>query len=115
MGRIFLVISLGAVLFFAAIWQLGLLDPPSPQRGVAPPVKVADPTTLGKDLYEVAGFPQIPEPKRGGTDPIVLHGVMNAIEQEEVPSQVPGRILFIGEQVDESAVLAAGSAAFLAE
>ena len=113
MGRIFLVISLGAVLFVAAIW--GIVRPSDPPPTELLSDKVADPTTLGKDLYEVAGFPQIPEPKRGVTDPIVLYGVMNAIEQEEVGSQVPGRILFIGEQVDESAVLAAGSAAFLAE
>jgi WD40 repeat protein len=115
MGRIFLVTSLGIVLFLAAIWQLGLLEPSAQPRDPAGPDKVADPATLGKDLYEVAGFPPIPEPKLGVTDPIVLYGVMTAIEQEDVGSQVPGRILFIGEQVDESAVLAAGSAAFLAE
>ncbi len=41
---------------------------------------------------------------------------MNAFEVEEVPSKVQGMcMLFIGEQVDDSAVLVAGSAAFLAE
>src|SRR5260370_33412715 len=90
MGRIFLVMSLGAVVSFAAIWQLGFLNPSDQPRPPQPEVKAVDPATLGKDLYEGAGFPQIPEPKRGVTDPIVLYGVMSAIEQEEVPSQVPG-------------------------
>ena len=38
---------------------------------------------------------------------MVVQGVMNAFEVEDVPSQVQGRVLFIGEQVDDTAVLVA--------
>jgi WD40 repeat protein len=114
MGRIFLVIILGAALFFAVIWQLGLLETPG-APGMAPDEPVADIKSLGDNLYRAADFPKIPRPTGVVEDPIVLYGVMNVIDQEDVASEVQGRILFIGEQVDESAVLASGSAAFVAE
>jgi WD40 repeat protein len=116
MGRIFLVTILGAVLLFAFTWQLGLLDTDSdPGATATVEEQVVEITTLGDDLYKAEGFPEIRQPTPGVADPIILYGVMNALEVEEVPSQVAGRILFIGEQVDERAVPVVGGAAFPAD
>ena len=117
MGRIFLVMVLGAALFFVGAYYAGLLEGDPTTKVTQGPgvVKVADITELGDDLYENKPFPKIAPAKKNVATPIVLPGVMNPIDVEEVPSQVPGRILFIGDQVDDSVVLAAGSAAFLAE
>src|SRR6516165_7641411 len=114
MGRTLLVVILGAVLLLASIWQLGLLDADS-DPGEAAPEEVVEITKLGDDLYKAEGFPEIKRPMPGVTDPIILYGVMNALEVEEVPSQVAGRILFIGEQVDERAVPIVRGAAFPAD
>src|SRR5205814_5068581 len=69
----------------------------------------------GEALYEARKFAPIAVPTRKSSDPFLLYGVMNPFETEEVPSKVPGTILFIGDQVDDHAVFVAGSAAFLAE
>ncbi len=119
MFRILFIVALGAGLFLVIAWQLGLLDQTSvtnPKNvGQIGAIEVADPTTLGKDLYTADPYPTIVPPPRGQSNPIPVVGTMNAIEIEEVPSPVPGRVLFIGDQVSDSAVLAAGSAPFLAE
>jgi WD40 repeat protein len=116
MGRIFFVEILGAVLILASIWQLGLLDTDSdPGAAAREEEEAVEITTLGDDLYKAEGFPEIKQPTRVVTDPIILYGVMNALEPEEVPSQVAGRILFIGEQVDEGAVPVVRGAAFPAD
>jgi WD40 repeat protein len=118
MGRIVMVMILGAALFFAGAWQLGLLEKSTDsvkRNDEEASIPVAAIETLGADLYAAEKFPEIHVRERKGRDPIVVPGIFNAIEEEEVPSQVPGRILFIGEQVDDSAVLVAGSAPFLTE
>lgn len=118
MGRAIVVIVLGVAIAIAAAWHFELiptesavpLPPPPP-----PSDEVVDASKLGGDLYAGKFAPVELPRRRTGPDPIVLYGVMNAFEVEEVPSQVQGKVLFIGEQADESAVLVAGSAAFLAE
>lgn len=71
---------------------------------------------LGADLYQAAAFPEVqPSRTSRATDPVVLAGYLTALEQQEVPSQVPGQILFIGEEIPEGAVQLAGVAAFMAE
>jgi WD40 repeat protein len=116
MRQFILIILLSAGLSVGAAYSLGLLDDffvtPLP-----PPIHVKTPTRplvdLGEDLYKADTFPEIPKAQH--RDPIVLLGVMNAMEQEEVASRVNGQLIFIGEQVDDRAALAAGSAAFLSE
>ena len=81
-----------------------------------PAQKLVPEEKLGSDLYEVKPFLPVELPKRRGTnDQIVFVGNLNVLEQEDVSVEVPGRVIFIGIPVDDSAVLAAGSAAFLAE
>lgn len=118
MARIFLFMLLGAGLFFAIGYQLELFDTSGnqPKDIVAPQeTPVAPVSTLGADLYEAKNFPVVVLPTRRAAEPIEIYGLMNPIEQEEVPSQVPGIVLFIGEQIDDSVIATAGSAAFLAE
>lgn len=117
MKQFILVIVAGAMLFLGAAWQLGLLDftDTPPMNGKKPDRPVTPVEKLGDALYAVKAAPPVDVATAGTVDPIVLHGVMNPLDQEEVASQVNGRILFIGEQVDDAAVLAAGTAAFLPE
>lgn len=118
MGKYIITLILGIALFVSGVWYLDLFPHKTPGRPNGPddgivvgPVTPA--SELGDHLYPAEKFKPID--KRTNTDPIVLYGLMNAFEVEDVPSLVPGRILFIGDQVDDGAVLAAGSAAFLAE
>jgi WD40 repeat protein len=124
MFRYMTIILLGVAIFLGAAWYLGLrpgdttLFPPNFAEGnVEEPVTPAD--KLGDLLLDksiIHEFKPIELPRRKNIDPIVLPGQMTAFETEEVPSKVAqGSVLFIGDQVDEAAVLAAGSAAFLAE
>ena len=118
MGRIVMVMLLGAGLFLGILYSLGMLNEPitTPPDKTTAVQKVPVPIIeLGGNLYQALDFPAIRIADTIIADPIVLIGVMNAIEQEEVPSQVPGVILFIGDQVEDSLVLAAGSAAFITE
>ncbi len=119
MRNYIVIFVLGIVLFLSGGYYLGLFE----SKAVLPPGEgggdVKGPTAplekLGADLYTPAAFKPIEIPKRAIAGNIVLYGAMNAFETEEVPSAVPGRMLFVGDQVDDSAVLAAGSTAFLAE
>lgn len=118
MARIFLVMLVAAGLFLAGAYYAGLLtDSPGqfPDVGTEPTSEVADIKDLGDDLYKRADFPLILNWDGPASAPVVLHGIMNPIDIEEVPSQVPGQVLFIGDPVDDALVLAAGSAPFLAE
>ncbi len=120
MGKYIVIFVLGIALFMSGAWYLGLFNDKSPfntpHSNVGHhKVPVANAADLGEFLYTPTKYLPIEVPKRQATDPIVLRGLLNAFETEDVPSQVQGRVLFIGDQVDESAVLTAGSAAFLAE
>src|SRR5262245_62157819 len=112
----FLVIALlGIAFFLSGAYFLGLfdstpiIDPPPGPNGRA---VVAPESKLGEYLYAVAPFPEIKTSAHRSADPLVLYGIMNPLELEEVSSPGNGKILFIGEQVADDAVLAAGSAAF---
>ena len=108
MRNIILVMALGAALFMGLVWQLGLLETPVGQVRSTPVDQEPEVTAedkLGDFLYKSQPFVAIPPSTHPMGEPIVLHGVLQAIEQEEVPSQVPGRIWFIGEEVDDAGVV----------
>ncbi len=117
MAKFLVILTLGVALFFAGIWALGIRPPTDvdnpPITGSREPVRAKE--DLGADLYAAAPFKPIQAPKWKNLNPIVVVGFLNAFETEEVPCVVPGRVLFIGEQVDDTAAFVAGSAAFLAE
>jgi WD40 repeat protein len=117
MGRIIVAVTLGAVLFLSGAYYLGLMDdfwrtsPPTDGKGK---VDAADVSKL-PNLYDPAPFPKIPDQTESIRDTMRLEGTLSAVETQEVACQMPGGILFIGEQIDETTVAVAGSAAFLAE
>lgn len=116
MGRIIVIVLLGIALFLSGAWYLGLFENAQPIGTGGQNVQVTPEDKLGDWLYGAdVKFPVIPPITRPATVATVIHGVMNATENEEVPSPVPGTVLFVGEQVDDVAVMVAGSTAFLAE
>jgi WD40 repeat protein len=118
MGRIIVVITLASALFLSGAWSLGLLDDYT-TKSITEPKSAKKETKpkeqLGNDLYAERGFDPIPASKQLASEPTVIYGTMNAIEQQEVPSLVNGEVMFIGQQVEDEAFLVGGSAAFLAE
>src|SRR5690349_10076382 len=113
MAKFIAIVVLIVALLFTGAYAVGLFD--DPIRPKLPDLvqneQVTPPDKLGEDLYKAEAYLPIPQMKRKTDAPIVLHGVMTAFETEEVPSEIPqGRVLFIGEQVDDAAMLAAGSA-----
>ncbi|MBI3822323.1 MAG: hypothetical protein HY289_06550, partial [Planctomycetes bacterium] len=117
MVRIFLVMLLGAGIFLGGAWYAGLLETGPGPGHVVPDTTPTVPSAaeLGPDLYTADPYPVLPETQPPASIPIVLPGVMNPIDTEEVPSQVPGQILLIGDPVDDALVLAAGAGSFLVE
>ncbi|HZZ77517.1 MAG TPA: hypothetical protein VFE62_03300 [Gemmataceae bacterium] len=119
MRNILIVIALAIVIACGIAWQLDMFKTPMPSV-TDTPVDSREQTTpesqLGGFLFP-GEFPKIALPKlRGTRDPIVAIGVMNPFEVEEVPCRVQnGTVLFVGEQVDDAAVMVAGSAAFITE
>src|SRR5436305_1490732 len=100
MGKLVSAIVLGVVLFGMVMWFLGDSGtiPTGPigsdGQAVEPEIR------LGAFLYEGTPFPEIKAPTNGRPiDPMVFYGHLTAIEQQEVPSQVSGQILFIGEEI----------------
>lgn len=119
MGKFIAAVVLGVMLFAGAVWSLGLMQETGPTGNDAGAAEqpVTPLAELGDDLYEAAAFPKLERaaaPARA-VDPVVVAGFLRPIEEQEVPSQVPGQVLFVGEAVPEGAVQAAGVAAFLAE
>src|ERR1051325_8342462 len=106
MTRWIIAIVLGAVLFGLGAWYWELFNTNpigGPKLKGQETEKVADKSVLGGDLYKAEEFPEIKLPKFAADrppDPVVLYGIMNPRDQEEVSTQVNGRILFIGEEVD---------------
>jgi WD40 repeat protein len=117
MVRAIIVIVLGVALAAVAAWQFNLIPTAQPVDQAAKSGPEPANTELGPDLYVREKFTPIEMPeRRASMDPIVLHGLMNAFEVEELSSKVQGStVLYIGEKVDEVAMLVAGSAPFLAE
>src|ERR1043165_7821270 len=117
MGRFFLTLILGVGIFGLVAWQLGLLiteDPRIGDGGDQPGVRV-EPSALGAELYPKAPDMVVTPGLVRGRDPIHASGYMNVLEKGNVPSEVDGKLLFIGTEVPEGAAQVAGVAAFLGE
>lgn len=120
MGRLIVSLLLGGALFALIAWQMGLIptstEPRSAvtQQGDVPDEKRLE---LGDFLYPPLPIQEVKEaaPTAKGSDPVVILGHMTVLDTQNVPAQVPGRLLFIGEEVPEGMVQAAGMASFIAE
>jgi WD40 repeat protein len=118
MGRILLITALAAALAGILGWQFNLFqtgpDDPSASSGASQP-KV-DLEKLGGPLYPpakdlVQGRELHPVPK--GVDPIVFAGTLQEIDKIDVPSQVAGQVLYIGDGVPEGVTQVCGIAPFM--
>ena len=118
MGRFFLTLILGIGIFGLVAWQLGLLSSQDVRPGDGGDLvanKVVDPSVLGSELYPKASDVVVTPGLVRGRDPVHASGHMNVLEKGNVPSEVDGKLLFIGTEVPESAAQVAGVAAFLGE
>lgn len=116
MGKIFAAVVLGVAILGVLVWAVG--GPINENREAVPhhDTHAVDVKLLGADLYEARAFPALkPSETLRAVDPVVIGGYVTALEQQEVPSQVPGQILFVGEEIGEGVVQAAGVACFMAE
>lgn len=116
MGRIVLTIALAAGLAGFVGWYFGLFagEPTGPD-GSGHHEQVASPESLGDALFPPAKEDQkAPHHKvAGGRDQIVFSGMLNVMDKVDVPSPIPGQILYIGEGVPEGVTQVAGIAPFM--
>lgn len=126
MGRVLLSLLLGGGIFALVGYQAGLFTKTKPDTVVAPKNggdqarKQASSAELklGAWLFKPAAAPMLkfaqadPSLKR---DPVVLGGHMTVLDKIDVSSNLPGQLLFIGEEVPEGAAQVAGVGPFLYE
>ncbi|MCS7047337.1 MAG: hypothetical protein NZO58_13345, partial [Gemmataceae bacterium] len=117
MGRILLGVVVAAVLVGLLGWWFDLFGAgPEPGSGQEPPSQPSvDPFALGEPLYEPikeADRREFQVLARSG-EPIVMSGVLDAIDKVDIGSAVGGEILYIGDGVPEGATQIAGLAPFV--
>ncbi|MEI7685329.1 MAG: hypothetical protein WCL32_09900 [Planctomycetota bacterium] len=121
MLRFFTVLLLAAAIAGGIAWQLDLLQniPGFTKKPDAVHVdKTFDPTTtavqFGGPLYPPQTFvKRLENIARHGADPVVILGNLGAVEKMDASAQLPGQLLFIGQEIPEGAVQVAGIAPFL--
>lgn len=119
MFRFFTVLLLAAAIAGGVAWQLGLLhgvsilsQPPIP-RGGKEPVAFKD-GQFGPPLYTPVALAQrLQNAERHGMDPLAINASLSAIEKMDACGQLPGQLLFIGQEIPEGAAQVAGVGAFL--
>src|SRR5580700_3874330 len=101
MIKIMLALAAGALIFVAIGIGTGVLDPPWIPSATTKPVGPGKTVDVGKDdLYSVAPFPEIDKlAAKPKDEPIILQGFTNIKDKQDVPAQVSGQILFIGEEL----------------
>src|SRR5438105_2137101 len=117
MGRLLLACVLGCAIFAGVAYQLGYIGVETYAPAAKDQAKRAAPAPdLGATIFKAAPWPAAPaaiEERR--VDPVVVLGNMAVLDRPEMAAQVPGQIMFIGEEVPDGALQVAGAAAFLAE
>lgn len=121
MGRILLTLLLAGVLAGTAGWYFGAFtqlpdDTPSQLAGGGAGPAI-DPALLGEHLYKPAKMDKRGRSHAvaGGRDPIELRGTLGVIDKVDVPSQVPGELLYVGDGVPEGVTQVAGVAPFMVD
>ncbi len=125
MGRFIAVVLLAAGIGGGVAWHLGKFDsfPIIGTRGGQPPIvdngnpeltPTIDPALLGSDLYvRVPLEKPLANQERHGADPVIVAGVLGAIEKMDVCTRVPGEILFVGQEIPEGVCQVTGTALLL--
>jgi len=120
MGKFFAALVLGVAIFGVVYWAFfdtGAGTNANLHGTAAAGASNVQEAQLGGDLYPAQPFPEVRLPNAAArpVDPVVISGYLTALDQQDVPSQVPGQILFIGEEVPEGVVQVTGAAPFMAE
>lgn len=118
MVRTLVAATIAIVLLLAGAVWVGLLTIPGVQDYIRPSTdqSVTPIERLGGDLYAPAAFPALdPEAGKFKGDPLTLRGHVQIKDKQEVPAQVSGQILYIGEPIADGVVEVCGAAPFLAE
>lgn len=120
MGRFLLTVMLGLAIFAGVAWYFDLWPgesgPPMRPKPEDPKgqVEAARQVDVGGPLYPPA--PAV-KPIQGDApvriEPIVIAGQLGVVDKVELSSQVDGALLFIGEEVPDAVVAAAGVAPFM--
>ncbi len=121
MGRFFLTVVLGLILCGAVAWHYKLLpwQEDYPNKVVDPIDEgPRQPVEIGNFLFPPKKYPEEPAVVVKGaplTDSVVIPAHLSIIDKQDVSAQVPGQILFIGEEVPEAALALAGVPPFIVE
>ncbi len=117
MGRILLTVALAAVLAAAVGWYFELF---TGKPDETPPLSSEQQMKLDLAKLGEPLFPPAPEekikpfhPVAHGVDPIVIPGSLEVIDKVDLPSEVAGRVLYIGDGVPEGVTQVAGIAPFM--
>src|SRR5262245_53506359 len=117
MKQFFLVLFIAGGLAAVAAWQMGLLnsiapfDRPSHDYVETPRKKLEH---LGKELYPVQSLPTSALNQGvNGADPIAFPGILVTVEKMDACAQIPGQILFVGQEIPEGAAQVCGIAPLL--
>jgi WD40 repeat protein len=119
MLRFMTVFVLAVVIAVGAAWLFGLnlphfdKDKGDPNRQLVVG-DVAPPETLGSGLYEKVSLARpMVNPEQTTADPVIIFGSTKEVEKMDACAQVPGQILFIGQEVPEGTAQVAGIAPLL--
>jgi len=120
MGRLFLSLVLGGGIFAIVGYQMGLFTNTEPSYAKSDDGENSSgaPTVveLGGWLYEPKPIPPTPTLKQDDPvhDPLVVRAHFAVIDKVELSAPIPGKVLFIGEEIPEGAAQVAGVASFVA-
>src|SRR5438105_4647703 len=126
MGRFFLTVLFGVAVFVGVAYYFELwpasTDVPPPSRLKGGPNSAAKDRAAKFDVGGVLYAPW-PRPKvqpingaRPYVDPIaVIAGHLGVVDKNEVPAEVEGTLLYIGEEVPDVAIAVAGVAPFMVD
>lgn len=116
MVRLLLSLALGGAIFAFVGYQMGLFTTEEPPKNIGEgPSGEQEKPDLGDWLARRSAPPKFDQDDVVKTvrDPVVYSAHMNTTSKLEVSSPVPGKILFVGEEVPEGAAQVAGIAPFV--
>ncbi|MFO0965834.1 MAG: hypothetical protein U0793_09665 [Gemmataceae bacterium] len=121
MIRLLISLVLGGALFAFIAYQMGLIGggdtPPPPSDDGTETKTTVSAEQLGGNLYKPANteIAKAPKPLDRLRDPIVIQANMTVMDKLELSTAVPGKILFVGEEMPEGLAQAAGAGFFVCE
>src|SRR5262245_24905794 len=119
MSRFFWTVVLGLALFFGIVWYFDLMPGAPANDGRSRGAKTsAASVDLGGPLYPPAPAVKARSGDEAGApriDSIIIGGQLAVTDKVELSADTDGTVLFIGEEVPDGIVAAAGLAPFMAD